>query len=128
MRRVNRILFIFLSLNLCACTSYYPVITETGDIRKEVRAGTVVHVGDRVRLDTGDDQEYELTVTLLTDDVIVGEEGSVNIHDIQDVQIRKVSAIKTTGLVVGAVAILALYAYGKAYGELLDYMFLPATF
>ena len=117
MTPVKRLLAIVLSINLCGCSSYYVVTPVSGDIQEDIRSGKAVREGDRVRLETTDDQVVTFTVIDLSRNDITGKHNSVAINDVHLLQIRKISVAKTALLGVGTVAVVAMVAaYGAGLG------------
>lgn len=118
---MEKLLFIFLSLNLCACTSYYPLKNESGDVQTQVREGSVIQAGDRIRVVTHDQQQHELVVASVTTRQIIGEDQVISIDDIAEVKIRRTSAGKTTFLTLGILIVGgAAYAARDFEGALRD--------
>ena len=84
-------------------------------------ARTEVSPGDSVEIQTTDGQRHEFKVTSVTDDAINGENTSVKLANIEDMQVTRLSTGKTVGAIGGGalltlivLGVLGAYAFGKA--------------
>jgi hypothetical protein len=102
---------LILLLCLCtACTTMRPVMVDaTGS---QIRAQ--VHAGDTVRVLTQDSRSESIQVTALGDTALVGTAAGARVEvpyqAIQRLEVRQVSSAKTTWLIIGVVAVVALGA------------------
>lgn len=110
-----RMAVVFLCL-ICmtACTSMRAV-----DEPNRQDLAQKVEVGDLVSLTTRDGKHYDLTVTRVDEAVLIGRDGSdkrwrVRRDAIEALEVKSVSALKTSGLTFGviAVAVVALFVVG----------------
>ncbi len=100
------LLVLLLVIGNAACTTLEAIDVPADELQQQLRAGTLVVPGDRVRLVTADSAEHEFRITEidLEDDTLIGEEASVPIDDVVALQIRKASPVRT-GLLAGGVTI-----------------------
>jgi hypothetical protein len=105
-------------LSLCtACTTLRPVPVDAvgGQIRSQV------HAGDTVQVVTSDGRNETIQVTALGDTALTGTAGGARIEvpyqAIQRLEVRRVDGVKTTGLILGVVALIALGAAVSAAGH-----------
>jgi len=98
-----------LLLSLCtACTTMraVPVDAVGSQIRSQVQAG------DTVRVLTRDNRSETIQVTALGDTALVGTAAGTRVEvpyqAIQQLEVRRVSSAKTTGLIIGVVAAILL--------------------
>ncbi|HET8881791.1 MAG TPA: hypothetical protein VFM56_06405 [Solimonas sp.] len=110
-----RAIVVFLCL-ICmtACTSMRVI-----DEPSRQNLAQKVEVGDLVSLTTRDGKHYDLTITQVDETTLVGRDGSdkpwrVNRKAIEQLEVKRISALKTGGLTVGVivVAIAAILAVG----------------
>lgn len=96
---------LLVSLSLVGCTSMRPLSPgDSGQWRGQVQ------VGDDVSVAASNGKTYLLTLTDVDDQKIVGigdnKKVTIRYEQIKVLEVRKVSALKTTGLVVGGLAVL----------------------
>lgn len=105
------ILFIFSNV---ACTTLEPVNVPADDLQQQIRAGTLVSAGDRVRLVTADETVHKFRVTEvnLGQDMVMGRKAGVPIGDIVALETREVSvgrtALLTGGVGIGLAMLIAI--------------------
>jgi len=98
-------------LSLCtACTTLRPVPVDA--VGSQIRSQ--VHAGDTVQVVTRDGRNETIQVTALGPTALTGTAGGARIElpyqAIQRLEVRQVSGAKTTGLIIGVVALIALGA------------------
>lgn len=103
----------WVSISLVACTSLRPMPPgEAGQWRGQV------HVGDDVSVAATNGKTYLLTLTEVDDQKIVGvgdnKKVTIRYEQIKALEVRKVSALKTTGAVAGGIVALAAVALAVA--------------
>lgn len=97
-----------------ACTTLTPVEIPPEELQQQLREGTLVSVGDRVRLVTADDAVHKFRVTeiSLEQDIVLGRDTGVPINEVVAVQTREVSAGRTAlltgGIGIGFAALIAI--------------------
>jgi hypothetical protein len=93
-----------------ACTTMRPVMVDAAG--SQIRSQ--VHAGDTVRVLTQDSRSETIQVTALGDTALVGTAAGARVEvpyqAIQRLEVRQVSSAKTTGLIIGVVAAIALGA------------------
>jgi plastocyanin len=98
------------------CTSMHHVSTAT----PTADAPWAVNVGDTVRLTMRDGRQHDLTIRTIDASAIVRRDGtSYDVTDIQSVEHRQFSGIKTTFLAVGLFASAILVAMAAMMGSLM---------
>jgi len=110
------------SLSLIACTSMRPLPAgDAGQWRGQV------HVGDDVSVAASNGKTYLLTLTEVDDQKIVGfgdnKKVTIRYEQIQTLEVRKVSALKTTAAVGGgilaataALLLIVIIAFKNGWG------------
>jgi hypothetical protein len=105
-RQIANSLVVALVCLCTACTTLTPVMATPERIRTEVRAG------DTVRVLTADGATHRVKVEALGDTSLSGEsQGSrieIPLRDIRQIDVERVSAGKTTALVVTVVGLAAV--------------------
>lgn len=113
---------LLVSLSLVGCTSMRPLPAgDSGQWRGQVQ------VGDDVSVAASNGKTYLLTLTEVDDQKIVGigdnKKVTIRYEQIKTLEIRKVSALKTTAAVgggvlavVGAVLVFAVIAFQNGWG------------
>lgn len=97
-----------------ACTTLNPVDVPPDELQHQLRAGTLLAAGDRVRLVTADETVHKFRVTeiSLEQDMVLGRDASVPIDDIVALETREVSvgrtALLTGGVGIGVAALIAI--------------------
>ena len=102
---------LILLLSLCtACTTMRPVPVDA--VGSQIRSQ--VHAGDTVQVLTQDSRGETIQVAALGDTALVGTAAGARVEvpyqAIQRLEVRRVSGAKTTGLIIGVVAVIALGA------------------
>ena len=101
-------------LSNVACTTLEPVNVPADDLQQQIRAGTLVSAGDRVRLVTADETVHKFRVTEvnLGQDMVMGRKAGVPIGDIVALETREVSvgrtALLTGGVGIGLAMLIAI--------------------
>jgi hypothetical protein len=103
---------------MTACTSMR-VIDEPG----RQNLAQKVEVGDLVSLTTRDGKHYDLTITQVDETTLVGRDGSdkpwrVNRKAIEQLEVKRVSALKTGGLTLGVIVVAAAALFFVGVHEL----------
>ena len=105
-------IMIIISL-VSACTSLRPIEMPPEQLQERISAGSVISVGDSVRILTKDGENHDFKVTAISDDQISGKNETVAIADIVALESRGYNGWKTAGLVGGALLLaLAIAASG----------------
>ena len=97
-----------------ACTALQPTEATPEELRRLILSEGVLQPGQRVRLVTMDETEYEFRVTGIDAEngLVLGKDESVPVGDIVVVETREISAGKTAlltgGLVYGIGVIIAI--------------------
>ena len=97
-----------------ACTTLEPVNVPADDLQQQIRAGTLVSTGDRVRLVTADEKVHKFRVTEvnLEQDTVQGRKAEVPISEIVALETRDVSvgrtALLTGGVGIGLAMLIAI--------------------
>lgn len=103
-----------LVLGNVACTTLQTVDVPADELQRQLRAGTLVNTGDRVRLVTADETVHKFRVTeiSLEQDMVLGGNATVPIDKIVALETREVSvgrtALLTGGVGIGAAALIAI--------------------
>ena len=58
-------------------------------------------INEKVVIMTKENQKFELTIKEISDSEIIGYNRSVKIEDIRQIEAKRISALKTSGAVVG---------------------------
>ena len=101
-------------LSNVACTTLEPVDVQADDLQQQIRAGTLVSAGDRVRLVTADETVHKFRVTEvnLDEDTVTGRNTGVPIGDIVALETQEVSvgrtALLTGGVGIGLAMLIAI--------------------
>ena len=102
-------LIVLLSLST-ACTTMQPVPIDS--VGSQIRSQ--VHAGDTVQVLTRDSRSETIQVTALGDAALVGNVDGARVEvpyqSIQRLEVRRVNGARTTGLILGVVAAIALGA------------------
>ncbi len=116
------IVVVSMVLSNAACSTMKPISLVKPDSVSQIKAGDVI----RYRTVSG--EAGELKVTSVSDGEIRGvgtrksskngDEKSVNIADVESLEKEKLSIPKTTGLVLGTIAVLFLLMAANSTGEL----------
>ena len=107
-------LSLLLVLSGVGCTTLSPVEVPPDDLQERLRAGSLVTVGDRVRLVTTDETVHTFRVSEinLERDMVLGRDVAVPIGDIVALETREVSvgrtALLTGGIGIGVAALIAI--------------------
>lgn len=114
---------LWVSLSLVACTSMRPLPAgEGGQWRGQV------HVGDDISVAATNGKTYLLTLTEVDDQKIVGigdnKKVTIRYEQIRTLEVRKVSALKTTAAVGGgilaataALLLVVIIAFRNGFGS-----------
>lgn len=87
-----------------ACTTLRPVPGSSDEIGEQIRTGTLLKPGDRVRVVTDSGVEQRLRLAeIRSDGTLVGKKSEVRIDEIASLEKRERSWIKT-GLLAGLAA------------------------
>ncbi len=97
---------------LCACTSVRPVELSAEELRQQIRTGSLIAPGDRVRIATDSGQTYTFKVTSIDEATVHGPDDHVAIDTIAALRTRDFSAGKTALLAGGAVGMGMIILYG----------------
>ena len=107
-------LSMLLVLGNVACTTLKPVDVPPEGLQQQLREGTLVAAGDRVRLVTADEKVHRFRVTEinLEQDTVLGDTVEVPIEEIVALETREVSvgrtALLTGGIGIGVAALIAI--------------------
>lgn len=108
------LLSMLIALCSVACTTLEPVDVPADELQRQLRAGTLVRAGDRVRLVTTDANVHKFRVTevSLEQGVVLGKNAAVPIDEIVALETRDVSvgrtALLTGGVGLGVAALIAV--------------------
>jgi len=96
------LLLVFLAVN-SACTTLQPTEATAGEIQRLILAEGILEPGQRVRLVTRDETEYEFRVTAIDagNGIVLGKDVAVPIDEIVAVETREISAGRTALLTGG---------------------------
>lgn len=109
-----RVVLLLLLGSSVACTTLEPVAVPADELQSQLRDGTLVKPGDRVRLVTADETVYQFRVTEISLDqgAVVGQSERVPIDEIVAVETKEVSvgrtALLTGGIGVGMAVLIAV--------------------
>ncbi len=111
-----KIAFLLLPLILsnAACTTLEPVDVPADELRQQLRAGSLVNSGDRVRLVTADEtvHKFKITEINLEQDKVLGRNAEVPIEEIVALETRELSVGRTSlltgGVGIGVAALIAI--------------------
>ncbi len=111
-----KIAFLLLPLILsnAACTTLEPVDVPADELRQQLRAGSLVKSGDRVRLVTADEtvHKFKITEINLEQDKVLGRNAEVPIEEIVALETRELSVGRTSlltgGVGIGVAALIAI--------------------
>ena len=112
-RKVNDIRLIttiIVVLLVSGCSSLQHVQMPPEQLQQEISVGTLIEVGDTVRITTANGERHKFTVTAVTADHISGKNKEIAIADIISVETKEFSSGKTTALAGGAYLIYVLLA------------------
>jgi len=92
-----------LSLVLTGCTTLQnvPLPVSPGD-------AVAVHLGDQVKVQRRDGTALAFQVTNIEPDTLAGQNVTVHYADLTTLQVKRVSALRTGGAIVGAVVLVML--------------------
>lgn len=98
-----------LVVHLAACSSMQTVAIR--DVRPNTE-NSAVQIGDRVEVETRDDEELEFVVTDITEDGLAGQFGFVRYDDIHRLGVQRPGSGDgdTLNWILGAVGVVALIA------------------
>lgn len=105
---------LILAFGSVACTTIEPVDVPADELQQQLRSGTLVSPGDRVRLVTADEAVHKFRVTEVSteDGLILGRNDRVAIDEIVAVETREVSVGRTAllsgGIGIGVAALIAI--------------------
>jgi len=86
---------------LVACTTMQPL--EENLSKEEIFNS--IEPGDEINLVTKTGNQHSITVSIVTEDIIIGGGKQFNIEDIGRIEIKKISAAGKVGVVVGGVGL-----------------------
>ena len=98
---------------LVACTTMQPM---EEDLSKEEIFNSI-EPGDEINLMTKTGDQHSITVSVVTEDIIIGGGKQFNIEDIERIEIKKITAAGKTGAVV----------VGAGVGYLIYFIIIPAV-
>ena len=104
MRQHNTLLkfiSILVIINLIGCTSLQTIEAPPDKLHEQIRRENIVKIGDKVRIITEDQKEYQFVVTAIYEDNIRGEDVTIPIDSIVTLETREFSTGKTVLLGVG---------------------------
>ena len=100
-------ILILVFFTLVACTTMQPL--EEGLSKEEIFNS--IEPGDEINLVTKTGDQHSITVSVVTEDIIIGGGKQFNIEDIERIEINKITAAGKTGMVaVGAIAYYLMFA------------------
>jgi hypothetical protein len=91
-----------LTAYLGACTTLQPLPESAGP------PSAAIHVGDTVRITTRDGQPHELRITSVSPESVCGAAACIDTREVASVERQEIDPLKTTLLVVGVAALVAL--------------------
>ena len=100
--------YILIFIMSTGCTSMKPVRMTSGQLQDATYLENSVKKGDDIKVIMKDGTKHEFTVIELTDQLIIGKNISVPIHDISTLEIETVSIGKTSIVTVVILGILVL--------------------
>jgi len=102
MKTVMFLTILMLALfTLVACTTMQPLEEDLSN--EEIFDS--IEPGDEINLVTKTGDQHSITVSVVTEDIIIGGGKQFNIEDIERIEIKKITAAGKTGVVVGGVAV-----------------------
>jgi hypothetical protein len=92
-----------ISLLCVACTTLRPVEAPREELQRRILTAGLLETGDRVRLITNDGMQHELRVASVDvgAGLVRGEDQVVRIDEIEALDKREVSALRTAALAAG---------------------------
>ena len=96
---------IVIAFILIGCTTLRPVEFSQATVQQRISAGDLIKPGDKVKIITTDEKQYELNVISVADGYIKGKDIEIPINEIALVEKRKLSIGKTS-LLGGAMFLL----------------------
>lgn len=100
----RKIISILLIINLIGCTSLQTIEAPPDKLHEQIRHENLLKVGDKVKIITEDQKDYQFVVTAINQDEIRGEDVTIPIDSIAAVQTRELSTGKTALLAGGITA------------------------
>jgi len=90
---------------LIACTTMQPL---NEDLTKE-EIFNAIEPGDELNILTKTGDQHSITVSVVTEDYIIGGGKQFKIEDVERIEIKKISSAGKVGVVVGGVGLVYLY-------------------
>jgi hypothetical protein len=100
----SKIISILVIINLIGCTSLQTIEAPPDKLHEQIRHENLLKVGDKVKIITEDQKDYQFVVTAINQDEIRGEDVTIPIDSIAAVQTRVLSTGKTALLAGGITA------------------------
>jgi hypothetical protein len=88
-----------LLIGLAACSTTEQKQSEAAEVRAGIRDGSLVAVGDDVRVTTVAGEQFDFEVTAITDGELFGDKHTVSIDSITAVEVRRFSPGRTAAAV-----------------------------
>ena len=118
-RSLSKLLVLSLAASALGCTSMQQVELPPEELQAQIRQGTLIQPGDRVRLVTEDEQEYRFEVTSVDRQSIGGDGIRIPIDEVIAVRTRELSTGKTALLAAGTAGTIYLVILGISSAAIL---------
>ena len=120
----RKIISILLIINLIGCSSLQTIEAPPDKLHEQIRHENILKVGDKVKIITEDQKDYQFVVTAINQDEIRGEDVTIPIDSIAAVQTRVLSTGKTAllagGMTAGAILVMIIIAVAVAPAAILS--------
>ena len=110
----------FCVILLSGCMSLQPMDLSPEEVRKQIRAGELANLGDRILVTTEDSKTYIFQVVEVTDCDVRGSEEAVQIDTIVSIHVRQPARERTVVAILGTLGIIYTVAALKAVDDVLD--------
>ena len=114
-----KLLVLLAATTALGCTSMQRVELPPEELQAQIRQGTLIQPGERVRLVTEDQQEYRFEVTSVDRQSINGEGIHVPIDEVVAVRTREFSTGKTALVAAGTAGTVYLVIVGISSAAIL---------
>lgn len=118
--RAGRAAVLAVLLALAGCTSLQHVAVDPEVLRDRIRAGELVHAGDRIAVTAEDGTQYAFTVAHVDADALSGDGFQVPIDRIATLRTERIDVVRTAGAAGGAVAAAYIAAAIAAFLSVLE--------
>ncbi len=111
---MKRFTIAILIVCMSGCTTFRPITGRPSDLQQGIASGEFLKSGDRVRIETVDNNVHQFTVTSIDPKVIHGKDESIAIDQIASIQKREFNRGHTLALI--GFTILGVVVIGVAVG------------